>query len=260
MSSLNITSRPSTNQLKPLLHIHHYMNNKNTVQLNHERNMPTNQNQPDPVLAVEVIAMVNMDPTTAPPNAQSGANSAITAKFLTNLHLYVNRNHLNQPVLLLLRFIMTHNRTHIRIAPIQDINEIPALICSTKSNHCNCNPVLINIFPDSGATICLAGQHHLQQLNLKQENLICCHKEVKAVGGFNLICHGWLPMNFTIGKHTATQQVYFCDKVNCFYFSKKDAWIYAYYHLNFHTPWTLPTQPIPPKNWLQPPPPPRLSL
>ena len=69
------------------------------------------------------------------------------------------------------------------ISLIQDINEIPALICSTKSNHCNCNPVLINIFPDSGASICLAGPHHLQQLNLKWEDLICCHKEVKAVGG-----------------------------------------------------------------------------
>ena len=123
MSSLKVTSQPSTNQLKPLLHIHHYMNNKNTVQLNHERNMPTNPNQPDPVLAMEVIAMVNMNQTIAPPNAQSGANSAITAKFLTSLHLHVDRNHLNLPILLLLRFIMTHNRTHIRIAPVQDINE-----------------------------------------------------------------------------------------------------------------------------------------
>ena len=85
--------------------------------------MPTNPNQPDPVLAMEVIAMVNMNQTIAPPNAQSGANSAITAKFLTSLHLYVDRNHLNQPILLLLRFIMSHNRTHIRIAPVQDINE-----------------------------------------------------------------------------------------------------------------------------------------
>ena len=28
-------------------------------------------------------------------------------------------------------------------------------------------------------------------------------------------------MNFTIGKHTTTQEVYFCDKVDCFYFSRK---------------------------------------
>ena len=53
------------------------------------------------------------------------------------------------------------------ISPIQDIKEIPALICSTKSNHRNCNPVIINIFSDSGASICLAGPHHLQQLNFK---------------------------------------------------------------------------------------------
>ena len=101
------------------------------------------------------------------------------------------------------------------ISPIQDINEIPAQICSTKS------PVLINIFPNSGASICLAGSHHLQELNLKQEDLICCHRKVKAVGGSKLICHGRLPMNFTIDKHATTQKVYFCDKADCFYFSKK---------------------------------------
>lgn len=65
-------------------------------------NKLTNRNQTDPVLAVEVIAMVSVDPMIALPNAQPGANSAITAKFLTVLHLHVNRNHLSQSVLLLL--------------------------------------------------------------------------------------------------------------------------------------------------------------
>ena len=101
--------------------------------------------------------------------------------------------------------------TYHTISTIQHINEIPAPICSTKSNYHNWNPVLISISPDSGASICLAGPHHLQQLNLEQEDLIRYRKEVKAVGGSKLICHGWLPMNFTIGKHTTTQQVYFCD-------------------------------------------------
>ena len=57
--------------------------------------------------------MFNVDPMIAPPNAQPGANSAITAKSLTILHLYVNGNHLNQPVLLSLRFIMTRNQMHV---------------------------------------------------------------------------------------------------------------------------------------------------
>ena len=146
------------------------------------------------------------------------------------------------------------------ISPIQDINKIPALICSTKSNHPNRNPVLINIFHDSEASICLAGPHHLPQLNLKWKDLIRCHKKVKAVGGSKLICHGWLPRNFFIDKYITTQQVYFCDKVDSFYFTQKDAWIYTYYYLNFHTPWTLPTQLIPLQHCLQLPSPPRLSL
>ena len=113
MSQLNVTSQPSTNQLKPLLHVHYYINNEITIQLNPQQNKATYSNQPYPVLAVEVITMINVGPMIALPNAQPGANSAITAKFLTILHLYVDRNYLNQPVLLSLRFIMTRNRMHI---------------------------------------------------------------------------------------------------------------------------------------------------
>ena len=113
MSQLNVTSQPSTNQLKPILHVHHYINNEITIQLNPQQNKATYSNQPDPVLDVEVITMINVGPMIAPPNAQPGANSAITAKFLSILHLYVDRNYLNQPVLLSLMFIMTHNRMHI---------------------------------------------------------------------------------------------------------------------------------------------------
>ena len=113
MSQLNVTSQPSTNQLKPLLHVHYYINNEITIQLNPQQNKATYSNQPYPVLAVEVITMINVGPMIALPNAQPGANSAITAIFLTILHLYVDRNYLNQPVLLSLRFIMTRNRMHI---------------------------------------------------------------------------------------------------------------------------------------------------
>ena len=58
-------------------------------------------------------------------------------------------------------------------------------------------------------------------MGLKHHNLIPCQKEVKAVGGSKLICHGWVPINFTIGTHTTNQPVYFCNKVDHFYFSKK---------------------------------------
>ena len=85
----------------------------------------------------------------------------------------------------------------------------------------NLKPITIQIFPDSRASICLAGPHHLDQMGLKHHNLMPSQKEVKAVGGSKLLCCGWLPINFTIGMHITNQPVYFWDKVDHFYFSKK---------------------------------------
>ena len=79
----------------------------------------------------------------------------------------------------------------------------------------------MNIFPDSGASICLAGRQHIAKFNLDTYNLIPWYKQVKAVGGSKLICHGWLPITFQIGKNTTMQPVYICDKVDQFYFGKK---------------------------------------
>ena len=47
----------------------------------------------------------------------------------------------------------------------------------------NSHTVTLDIFPDSRATICLAGLRHLQQIGLHSSQLRPCHKRVKAVGG-----------------------------------------------------------------------------
>ena len=66
-------------------------------------------------------------------------------------------------------------------------------------DHKNLQPTTVKIFPDSGASICLAGPHHLNQLKLTKNDLILCHKEVKAVGRTICLCHGWLPIKIIIG-------------------------------------------------------------
>ena len=87
--------------------------------------------------------------------------------------------------------------------------------------HQHISPVKMNIIPDSGASICLAGPQHIAKFNLDTHNLITCYKQIKAVGGSKLICHGWLPITFRTGKNTTKQPVYICDKVDRFYFGKK---------------------------------------
>ena len=54
----------------------------------------------------------------------------------------------------------------------------------------------MNIFPDSGANICLAGPKQIAQLGLDVPDLIPCNKHVSAVGGSKLNCTGCLPINF----------------------------------------------------------------
>ena len=77
------------------------------------------------------------------------------------------------------------------------------------------------IFPDSGASICIAGPHHLDQLGLSIKHLIPSRKIVRAVGGFKLACKGWIPMQFTVGNRSTKQALYICDKVDRIYFSRE---------------------------------------
>ena len=58
-------------------------------------------------------------------------------------------------------------------------------------------------------------------LDISNDNLISCHKNITAVGGTKLHCEGWVPLKFTIGQHNTIQPVFICDKVSRIYFSRK---------------------------------------
>ena len=69
------------------------------------------------------------------------------------------------------------------------------------------------IFPDSGATICLRGLKHLRNMGLSTNNPIPSRKAVRAVGGFTLMCQGWLPMEFNVQGKITKQALYICKKI-----------------------------------------------
>ena len=97
---------------------------------------------------------------------------------------------------------------------LTSIEEIPVILFPSLSQHQHISPVKMNIFQDSGASICLAGPQHIAKFNLDTHDLIPCYRQVKAVGGSKLTCHGWLPITLQIGKDTTKQLVYICDKVD----------------------------------------------
>ena len=103
-----------------------------------------------------------------------------------------------------------------------EVTEIFATLTpDIKSNKTTQKPTSMKVFPDSGASICLAGPQHLDKLGVKQNSLTQCNKLVRAVGGSVLRCSGWLPMTFTIEGHNTTQPLYICDKVDRVYISRK---------------------------------------
>ena len=72
-------------------------------------------------------------------------------------------------------------------------------------------PKTMNIFPDSGASICVAGKKQLAQLGLSIHHLLPCSKRIHAVGGSSFRCNYYIPVEFKIGRHATTQPVYFRD-------------------------------------------------
>ena len=108
------------------------------------------------------------------------------------------------------------------ISAISDTQEIPMQLTPTtqsKSPAGTTNTALV--FPDSGASICLASPQHLQKLGVDPQSLIPSTRQVKAVGGSILTCQGWLHMKFQISDNSTIQPLYICDKIDRIYFSKR---------------------------------------
>ena len=79
----------------------------------------------------------------------------------------------------------------------------------------------MDIFPDSGAGICLGGTQHLEQLGHTVQELIPSNKQIRVVGGRTLPCLGWIMADFTIdGQFHTRQALYIAEGVQRLFFSK----------------------------------------
>ena len=81
-------------------------------------------------------------------------------------------------------------------------------------------PTNIKVFPDSGASLCLAGTKHLLPLGLHPNDLTKCCKLVTTVGGHKLQCFGSVYVIFRINKRYTRQKLYFCRNINRIYLSR----------------------------------------
>ena len=78
----------------------------------------------------------------------------------------------------------------------------------------------LRIYLDSGVTIYHGRLKYLWHMGLSERNLAPSLKKVRTVGGFSLVCQGWWPVTFKVGKRTMKQALYICRKLRVIYFSK----------------------------------------
>ena len=94
----------------------------------------------------------------------------------------------------------------------------------------------LKVFPDSGATICLGGPKHLINMGLTMNNLVPSKKIIRTVGGFTLMCQGWLPVEFVIRGRMTKQALYICKGIQRLYFSRAACIDVGILHRNFPNP------------------------
>ena len=133
-----------------------------------------------------------------------------------DLHTGIRGDHSN----LIAHVQYDETRNEYTIASTQLVEEIPAQVTPLNHSATNKSSKLMQIFPDSGATICIAGTQHMAKLGLTEHDLIPCRKRIVAVGGSTIPCEGWTPVEFKIGEHTTKQPLYICRQVDRIYFSK----------------------------------------
>ena len=137
---------------------------------------------------------------------------------------------------------------HVYSPPSQTLLEIKAKLTPDSANA---KSTTINIFPDSGANICLGGPKQLSLLGLTEVHLRPSRKQVKTVGGKIITCKGWTPIKFQIDEHSTIQPVYFCDLVDRLYFSKQGCVQMNILHPSYPTP--MPSANISHRNEEPPP-------
>ena len=81
-------------------------------------------------------------------------------------------------------------------------------------------PVQLQVLPDSGANICLAGDHQLSKMQISAADLFPSNKIISTTGGHSIKAFGYMYIRFIINKKETTQQVFFSHQVTKLYISK----------------------------------------
>ena len=81
--------------------------------------------------------------------------------------------------------------------------------------------VQLDVFPDTGANICLMGQSQLKQLGVTQSSLHPCCDQIAVAGGSTIPTTGWMKIKITLREATTEATVYFSKRAKRFFLSRR---------------------------------------
>ena len=103
------------------------------------------------------------------------------------------------------------------------IGEVNSLHLPVQVQLCNSTELstTIDVFPDTGANICLIGPSQLHQLRLKISDLTPCIHQIGVAGGSTIKSTGWAKVVISLGDRSTESKVYFSKRAKRFFLSRQ---------------------------------------
>ena len=124
-------------------------------------------------------------------------------------------------------------------------NQLEITVTPNSGRKANQN-IKINVLPDTGATLCVAGSYILDKLGLNRAHLKHTDKSIVTATGGEISCEGWIPLRMSVSGRSTTQGLYVCSNIRKTYLSKSGCIALGVIHTDFPKPLDA-NQPILPK-------------
>ena len=115
-----------------------------------------------------------------------------------------------------------HGRNSVNSAEVLFIGEISSIQLPVKvTPEGSCSSVLVDVFPDTGANICLMGPSQLKQLKLDHSSLTPCYEQIAVAGGSTITSSGWVEVDIALEERHTAAKVYFAKRAKRFFLSRR---------------------------------------
>ena len=92
----------------------------------------------------------------------------------------------------------------------------PLNIAGYRSSYVN-----VDVFPDTGANICLIGPQQLRLLKVPISKISACKNKISVAGGSSIVATGWFKAAFRLHGKTSEQIVYLSNCAKRFFLSRQ---------------------------------------